>query len=88
MTLAAPRHLFPRGEDFLLLPPTRQPHAYANVDRMFATRAIRRGDHVLPLPYGPELTPATSPPMSNAPISPGCWCCTAARSGWSAMPSA
>ncbi|RYI98620.1 MAG: class A beta-lactamase-related serine hydrolase, partial [Acetobacteraceae bacterium] len=51
------RHLFPRGEDFLLLPPTRQPQAYANVDRMFATRAISRGAHVLPLPYGPELIP-------------------------------
>ena len=57
MTLAAPRHLFPRGEDFLLLPPTRQPQAYANVDRMFATRAIRRGAQALPLPYGPELSP-------------------------------
>jgi CubicO group peptidase (beta-lactamase class C family) len=54
---AEPVTIFPAGEDFLLLPPTQQPLAYANVDRMFATRAIRRGAHVHDLPRGEEIAP-------------------------------
>lgn len=47
----------PAGEDFLLLPPTQQPHAYANVDRIFATRAILRGPRPRALPRGAEIAP-------------------------------
>jgi CubicO group peptidase (beta-lactamase class C family) len=56
-TSAQPLEQLPAGEDFLLLPPTQQPHAYANVDRIFATRAIRRGPHPRALPRGPEVAP-------------------------------
>lgn len=55
--LAEARTHYPAGEDFLLLSPTLQSFAYANVDRMFATRTIRRGTHVHPLPRGPECAP-------------------------------
>jgi CubicO group peptidase (beta-lactamase class C family) len=41
----------------LLLSPTAQAIAYANVDRMFATRVIRRGEAVSPLPRGPAIAP-------------------------------
>jgi CubicO group peptidase (beta-lactamase class C family) len=56
-TIAQPRRHLPRGEDFLLLSPSEQAHAYANVDRMFATRRVPRGPTVTPLPYGPEVAP-------------------------------
>ena len=56
-TLASPKSHLPAGEDFLLLSPTAQAHAYRNVDKMFATRTIRRGTHVMELPRGPEITP-------------------------------
>lgn len=52
----AARHL-PAGEEFLLLPPTQQPVAYANVDAIFATRVIRRGASPRVLPRGPEIAP-------------------------------
>ena len=55
--IAQPVAQLPAGEEFLLLPPTQQPHAYANVDRMFATRAIRRGPRVRDLPRGTEIAP-------------------------------
>ena len=55
--VAYPKLHVPRGEDFLLLSPTAQAHAYRNVDRMFATRAIRRGSAVLQLARGPEISP-------------------------------
>ncbi len=55
--LATPRMHLPPGEDFLLLPPTQQAHAYRNVDRLFATRPIRRGPSVLDLPRGREILP-------------------------------
>ena len=55
--IAQPRFHLPAGEDFLLLSPTLQAHAYRNVDGMFATRPIRRGSHVLELPRGPEIAP-------------------------------
>jgi len=55
--IAQPRHHIPRGEDFLLLSPTWQAYAYRNVDRMFATRRIARGDQVFALARGPEIAP-------------------------------
>ncbi|MBR1141898.1 serine hydrolase [Bradyrhizobium sp. AUGA SZCCT0431] len=55
--IAIPRHHVPAGEDFLLLSPTEQAYAYRNVDRMFVTRAIRRGTTVLPLQRGEEISP-------------------------------
>ena len=55
--IANPRLYLPAGEDFLLLSPTEQAYAYRNVDRMFVTRAIRRGTTVLPLQRGEEITP-------------------------------
>lgn len=57
MSLSAPAFRLPPGGEFLLLPPTLQPHAYANVDRMFATRVIGRGATASPLPRGPALSP-------------------------------
>ncbi|AVO45760.1 serine hydrolase domain-containing protein [Phreatobacter cathodiphilus] len=59
--IALPRSVVPRGEDFLLLAPTWQAHAYRNVDRMFATRRIARGAHVFSLERGAEITPAYGP---------------------------
>jgi CubicO group peptidase (beta-lactamase class C family) len=55
--IAHPKHHVPAGEDFLLLSPTEQAHAYRNVDRMFVTRAIRRGTTVLSLQRGEEISP-------------------------------
>ncbi|SDI72195.1 MULTISPECIES: serine hydrolase domain-containing protein [Bradyrhizobium] len=55
--VASPKFHVPAGEDFLLLSPTAQAYAYRNVDRMFATRPIRRGKTVLPLQRGREISP-------------------------------
>jgi CubicO group peptidase (beta-lactamase class C family) len=55
--IAQPRRHVPRGEDFLLLSPSWQAYAYRNVDGMFATRRIARGEHVFPLARGPEIAP-------------------------------
>jgi CubicO group peptidase (beta-lactamase class C family) len=55
---AQPRQYLPRGEDFLLLSPSWQAYAYRNVDRIFATRAIARGEAAFPLVRGPEIAPA------------------------------
>ena len=55
--VAYPKLHVPKGEDFLLLSPTAQAHAYRNVDRMFATRTIRRGKTVLRLERGQEISP-------------------------------
>jgi len=55
--VAYPKLHVPKGEDFLLLSPTAQAHAYRNVDRMFATRPIRRGSAVLRLERGQEISP-------------------------------
>lgn len=55
--IASPKFHVPAGEDFLLLSPTAQVHAYRNVDRMFATRPIRRGKSVLQLQRGQEISP-------------------------------
>lgn len=54
---AQPRRHIPRGEDFLLLSPTWQAYAYRNVDSMFATRRIARGEQAFPLARGPEIAP-------------------------------
>ncbi|CAN7621935.1 serine hydrolase [Bosea sp. LjRoot9] len=54
---AQPRQYLPRGEDFLLLSPSWQAYAYRNVDRIFATRAIARGEAAFPLARGPEIAP-------------------------------
>jgi CubicO group peptidase (beta-lactamase class C family) len=54
---ARPRQYVPRGEDFLLLSPTWQAYAYRNVDRMFATRRIARGEHAFRFAHGPEIAP-------------------------------
>src|SRR6266511_3127407 len=55
--VAYPKLHVPAGEDFLLLSPTAQAHAYRNVDRMFVTRPIRRGGTVLQLQRGQEIAP-------------------------------
>ena len=56
-SVAHPKTHLPAGEDFLLLSPTVQAYAYRNVDRMFATRPIRRGENVLELERGREISP-------------------------------
>ncbi|AYD63384.1 class C beta-lactamase-related serine hydrolase [Achromobacter sp. B7] len=53
--LAEPVEHLPRGEDFLLWPPCLQSYGYRIVDRLFATRAIRRGSQPRPLPRAPEI---------------------------------
>jgi CubicO group peptidase (beta-lactamase class C family) len=55
--IAYPKSHIPAGEDFLLLSPTSQAYAYRNVDRIFATRPIRRGGKVLDLQRGEEISP-------------------------------
>lgn len=55
--IAYPKLHLPAGEEFLLLSPTAQAHAYRNVDRMFVTRTIRRGEKILELPRGEEISP-------------------------------
>ncbi|MSP76763.1 MAG: class C beta-lactamase-related serine hydrolase [Rhodospirillaceae bacterium] len=57
MTTAAPRRHLPRGEDFLLLPPSIQPYAYRIVDQLFAHRVIRCGPAPRELPRGEEIAP-------------------------------
>ena len=41
-----------RYEDLMTLPPALQAPTYRHMDRLYATRAIRRGTHVHPLPAG------------------------------------
>ncbi len=55
--ISAPRQHLPRGEDFLLYPPSIQPYAYRIVDRLFAHRVIRRGPDARELPRGDEIAP-------------------------------
>ncbi|MFZ5783060.1 MAG: serine hydrolase domain-containing protein [Pseudomonadota bacterium] len=57
MPLSQPRQHLPRGEDFLLLPPSLQPYAYRIVDKLFASRVVRRGSQVRELPRGHEIAP-------------------------------
>ncbi|WP_119422331.1 serine hydrolase domain-containing protein [Desertibaculum subflavum] len=55
--LALPRPHLPRGEDFLLFPPSIQPYGYRIVDQLFAHRVIRRGTRPSELSRGPEIAP-------------------------------
>lgn len=55
--LALPRQHLPRGEDFLLFPPSIQPYGYRIVDKLFAHRVIRRGPTARELPRGAEIAP-------------------------------
>jgi CubicO group peptidase (beta-lactamase class C family) len=55
--ISVPRQHLPRGEDFLLLPPSIQPFAYRIVDKLFAHRVVRRGPTVHELPRGREIAP-------------------------------
>jgi CubicO group peptidase (beta-lactamase class C family) len=55
--LSQPRRHLPRGEDFLLYPPTIQPYAYRIVDQLFAHRVIARGAAPRALPRGEEIAP-------------------------------
>ena len=54
---AMPRSHLPRGEDFLLWPPCLQSYGYRIVDRLFATRTVRRGAAPRALPRGREVAP-------------------------------
>jgi len=54
--IATPKAHLPAAEDSLLWPPTVQPYGYSIVDKLFATRAIKHGAHVYPLPRGKELS--------------------------------
>jgi CubicO group peptidase (beta-lactamase class C family) len=51
---ALPRQHLPDGDDFLMWPPCLQSYGYRNVDRLFATRTIRRGSP-RELPRGREV---------------------------------
>ncbi|TAJ95754.1 MAG: class C beta-lactamase-related serine hydrolase [Reyranella sp.] len=57
LSTALPQKHLPRGEDFLLLPPSIQPYAYRNVDKLFAHRVIARGPNPRELPRGTEIAP-------------------------------
>ncbi|MDQ2151767.1 serine hydrolase [Alcaligenaceae bacterium C4P045] len=52
---AQPVEHLPRGEDFLLWPPCLQSYGYRIVDRLFATRTIRRAAQPRPFPRAPEV---------------------------------
>src|SRR5271169_6769554 len=41
---------------FLMLPPDEQPATYRNTDKLFPTRAFKRGSAVYPLPAAEPLT--------------------------------
>ena len=55
LATAEPREHLPDADDFLLWPPCLQSHGYRIVDKLFATRAVRRGEHANPIPRGREL---------------------------------
>jgi CubicO group peptidase (beta-lactamase class C family) len=52
---AEPREHLPDADDFLLWPPCLQAYGYRIVEKLFATRAVRRGEQARPIPRGPEL---------------------------------
>lgn len=54
-----PRDHLPPAEQFLYWPPQFQVIGYRQVDKLFASRMIRRGDQPKPLPRGPELAGIT-----------------------------
>jgi CubicO group peptidase (beta-lactamase class C family) len=51
---ALPTQHLPNGDDFLMWPPCLQSYGYRIVDKLFATRVVRRGE-AKPLPRGPEV---------------------------------
>jgi CubicO group peptidase (beta-lactamase class C family) len=53
---AEPREHLPDADDFLLWPPCLQAYGYRIVEKLFATRTIRRGEQAVPIPRGRELT--------------------------------
>jgi len=55
LATAEPREHLPDADDFLLWPPCLQAYGYRIVEKLFATRAIRRGKHTSPIPRGREL---------------------------------
>jgi CubicO group peptidase (beta-lactamase class C family) len=56
LATAEPREHLPDADDFLLWPPCLQAYGYRIVEKLFATRAVRRGEHANPIPRGRELT--------------------------------
>lgn len=54
-TLAQAQQHLPRGEDFLMWPPCLQSYGYRIVDKLFATRVVRRGERARELPRGQAL---------------------------------
>jgi len=56
LATAEPRQHLPDADDFLLWPPCLQAYGYRIVEKLFATRAIRHGEHASPIPRGRELT--------------------------------
>lgn len=55
--LAEPQAHLPNAENFLMWPPCLQSYGYRNVDKLFATRTIERGDEAAPLPRAAEVAP-------------------------------
>ena len=53
-SIALPRRHLPAADQFLYWPPQFQAYGYRVVDQLFASRTVRRGPSVLPLPRGPE----------------------------------
>jgi CubicO group peptidase (beta-lactamase class C family) len=53
--VALPREHLPVAADYLRWSPTEQPYGYTILDKLFATRAIKRGPKAYPLPRGKEL---------------------------------
>jgi CubicO group peptidase (beta-lactamase class C family) len=56
-SIAQPREHLPDADDFLLWPPCLQSYGYRSVDRLFATRTIRRSERPFAIPRGRELHP-------------------------------
>jgi CubicO group peptidase (beta-lactamase class C family) len=56
LATAEPREHLPDAADFLLWPPCLQAYGYRIVEKLFATRTIRRGEHASPIPRDRELT--------------------------------
>lgn len=54
---SAPVHTLPKSDDFLILSPAQQAHAYRNVDKLFAHRCIKANN--------PKPTPRSSRPMPS-----------------------
>jgi len=55
LATAEPREHLPDADDFLLWPPCLQAYGYRIVEKLFATRAVRCGEHASSIPRGREL---------------------------------